>query len=213
MGRDCFALAHKILLVDDMRLNRLVLGRMLTKLGFEVVEADNGLAAIEQFIFHQPALSCVLLDLQMPVLDGWETAKRLRGLEAVSAWARVPIVACTALSPQEIWHSHDTVAGSALSSGCDDLLEKMPTVAQLLAMLTKYVTGLRSSLQSTPSPPGSPLQQQQQQQQQPDSAAYGSSSIRQQPAAVPSSVCNQQQQQHSAVQAPPRMQQSVLFDV
>lgn len=108
--------------VDDMRLNRLVLGRMLTKLGFEVVEADNGLAAIEQFIFHQPALSCVLLDLQMPVLDGWETAKRLRGLEAVSAWARVPIVACTALSPQENWHSHDTVAGSALSSGCDDLL-------------------------------------------------------------------------------------------
>jgi CheY-like chemotaxis protein len=108
--------------VDDTRLNRLVLGRMLTKLGFEVIEADSGLAAIEQFIFHQPAVSCVLLDLQMPVLDGWETAKRLRGLEAVSRWARVPIVACTALSPQEHWYSHRTVADSALSSGCDDLL-------------------------------------------------------------------------------------------
>jgi CheY-like chemotaxis protein len=116
--------------VDDKRLNRLVLGRMLTKLGFEVVEADNGIAAIEQFIFHQPALSCVLLDLQMPILDGWETAKRLRGLEAVSRWARVPIVACTALSPQEHWHSHRTVADSALSSGCDDLLVRAPLLCE-----------------------------------------------------------------------------------
>lgn len=105
-----------------MRLNRIVLRRMLQKLGFEVVEADNGLAAIEQFLCHRAALSCVLLDLQMPQLDGWETAKQLRMLEAGSCWGRVPIVGCTALGLQENWHGYNTVTDSALSCGFDGLL-------------------------------------------------------------------------------------------
>lgn len=108
--------------MDDLQLNRIVLGRMLQKLGFEVIEAENGLAAIDQFLSHRSTLCCVLLDLQMPVLNGWETAKRLRGIEADSSWSRTPIVACTALGPHEHWHEHDTVAESALDCGFDDLL-------------------------------------------------------------------------------------------
>eukprot|EP00879_Flechtneria_rotunda_P005405 GHRR01005696.1.p1 GENE.GHRR01005696.1~~GHRR01005696.1.p1 ORF type:complete len:224 (+),score=66.59 GHRR01005696.1:491-1162(+) len=136
-------LAGKVLLVDDMRLNRLVLGRMLQKLGLEVIEAENGQVAIEQFVSHRHALSCVLLDLQMPVLDGWECAKRLRGLEQSSSWPKVPIVACTSLGLQRNWHDYDTVANSVLSCGVDDLLEKMPTMSELITVLGKYVQGLK----------------------------------------------------------------------
>jgi len=132
----------KILLVDDMRVNRLVLGRMLTKIGFEVLEADNGVKAIELFRSHRSALRCVLLDLQMPVMDGWETAENLRSIEALSQGTRMPIVACTALNLAEAWHDHDTVASSALHSGFDALLEKMPTFAQLCAVLSKYIADI-----------------------------------------------------------------------
>ena len=87
-----------------------------------MLEADNGVKAIELFRSHRSALRCVLLDLQMPVMDGWETAENLRSIEAGSQGTRMPIVACTALNLAEAWHDHDTVASSALHSGFDALL-------------------------------------------------------------------------------------------
>jgi CheY-like chemotaxis protein len=105
-----------------MRVNRLVLGRMLQLLGFEVIEAENGKAALEQFLSHQESLCCVVLDLQMPVLDGWETAKQLRGLESQGTRPRLPIVGCTALQLQDTWKAHCTVEDSALRCGFDEVM-------------------------------------------------------------------------------------------
>jgi CheY-like chemotaxis protein len=93
-----------------------------SQIGFEVLEAENGVKAIELFQSHRSTLRCVLLDLQMPVMDGWETAEKLRLIEADSQGTRMPIVACTALNLAEAWHEYDTVASSALQCGFDALL-------------------------------------------------------------------------------------------
>eukprot|EP00775_Hariotina_reticulata_P012063 gene12063-biopygen13965 len=123
-----------VIQVDDMRVNRLVLGRMLRLLGFEVIEAENGKAALQQFLSHQESLSCVVLDLQMPVLDGWETAKQLRGENALTRSAAGSAVqaccfmviafrpfcgfSCTRMGPRNeialIQQSNQTTAGLSL---------------------------------------------------------------------------------------------------
>lgn len=131
---------NTVLLVDDVQLNRAILGRMLSKMGFDVQEACDGQQAVELFQRCLPA--CVLLDLQMPIMDGWETAEQLRLWEDQQQLGRTPIVGCTALPLQEQWRESATVEASALSCGFDEMLNKMPTMAQLLAVLSKHIAGL-----------------------------------------------------------------------
>ncbi|KAF8060004.1 rcsC [Scenedesmus sp. PABB004] len=90
-----------VLVVDDMALNRKLLSAMARKLGFATIEAADGAEALSALAARDAgagAVAAVLLDLQMPVLDGWATARRLRALEAVqdAPAARLPIIACTA---------------------------------------------------------------------------------------------------------------------
>ena len=61
-----------VLLVDDDRAIRIVVGAMLKKLGFSVVLAEDGQHGVEKFCQHQNELVCVLLDLTMPRMDGFE---------------------------------------------------------------------------------------------------------------------------------------------
>lgn len=143
-----------------MRINRLVLGRMLQKLGFEVLEAENGEVALQLWQQHRAVLRAILLDLQMPILDGWRTAERLRQIEAAcpcdsatgAPCARTPIVACTALGLNEAWHEHATVGLSALHSGVDELLEKPMSLTCLVGVLSKYVAGLQPAQQQRSQP-------------------------------------------------------------
>src|SRR5690606_30022517 len=79
------------LVVDDMRDNRAMLRSALEREGWQVAEAEDGRAALEAFATHHPAL--ILLDLMMPVMDGFEF---LRALRARDDGREVPVVVVTA---------------------------------------------------------------------------------------------------------------------
>jgi len=103
----------KILVVEDNEDNRRILVYRLRKIGdFEILEAQNGLEAIEMNEKYSPDL--IFMDLKMPVMDGWEATKRIRVAEG---GRRVAIIALTA----------QAMAGDeqkALAIGCDDYLAK-----------------------------------------------------------------------------------------
>lgn len=71
------------LVVDDSRVNRLVLSRQLTGLGLEVLEAEHGLEAMELLRTHASAIDVVLLDVEMPEMDGYETLAVMKADEAI----------------------------------------------------------------------------------------------------------------------------------
>jgi signal transduction histidine kinase/DNA-binding NarL/FixJ family response regulator len=82
----------RILVVDDNPVNRKVATLFLKYLEFEVVEAENGLVALE--ILQRELVDLVLLDLYMPVMDGEETVRKIR--ESGQPWAEIPVIALTA---------------------------------------------------------------------------------------------------------------------
>ena len=107
------SLMKKILVVEDNEDNRRILVYRLRKIGdFEIIEAQNGLEAIEMTEKNSPDL--IFMDLKMPVMDGWEATKRIRQMDGGDA---VRIIALTA----------QAMAGDeekALAIGCDDYLAK-----------------------------------------------------------------------------------------
>jgi two-component system sensor histidine kinase/response regulator len=120
-----------ILLAEDNRVNQLFACRLLKKLGYEVTVADNGveaLAALERSRFD-----LVLMDMQMPVMDGIEATQAIRTREADSR-QRIPIVALTA----------NAIAGDrerCLAAGMDDYLAKPFGTPQLTAVLQRWLPG------------------------------------------------------------------------
>lgn len=138
----CDAALNTVLLVDDLRFNRIVLRKMLYKLGFDVLEAENGVEALELFYAQRSSLCCIFLDLQMPVMDGWETAQRLREFEEAEDMQRTPIVACSAVKYHELRHDGISAAHAALQSGVDELMVKPPSLERLTQTLSKYIPRL-----------------------------------------------------------------------
>ena len=74
------SIAGTVLLVEDEEMVRNITTRMLTRLGFTVLAAPDGAEAVAVFRQHQDEIRCVLCDLTMPGLDGWETLAALRHL-------------------------------------------------------------------------------------------------------------------------------------
>jgi len=101
-----------ILLVEDNELNRDMLSRRLTRAGFEVLLAEDGKRALERIETDSPAL--VLLDMNLPVVDGWTVCQTVR---ANPATAGTRIIALTAHAMAEDRHK-------AMSAGCDDYATK-----------------------------------------------------------------------------------------
>ncbi len=101
----------KVLVVDDTATNRQILQVFLKKLGFLVIAAENGAQAVDKFQAEQPDL--VLMDVMMPIMDGYEATRRIK--EISSRW--VPVVFLSALDKEE-----NLVAG--LDAGGDDYLSK-----------------------------------------------------------------------------------------
>ena len=81
----------KILLVEDNEMNRDMLSRRLERPGFAVAIAVDGAAALEAVVREKPVL--ILMDLSLPVMDGWEATQRLK---ADPATADIPVIALTA---------------------------------------------------------------------------------------------------------------------
>jgi CheY-like chemotaxis protein len=114
---------HKILLVEDNEMNRDMLSRRLERRGFAVVLAVDGQGGVEMAASHAPDL--VLMDMSLPVLDGWEAARRLK---ADPATRRIPVIALTA-------HAMSGDRERAIAAGCDDYDTKPVELPRLLAKI------------------------------------------------------------------------------
>lgn len=110
----------KILLVEDNELSRDMLSRRMQRKGFEVVTALDGQEALSKAVAEKPDL--ILLDMNLPVLDGWDVAPRLKSADATRA---IPIIALTADAMPED-------RGRALAAGCDDYDTKPVELTRLL---------------------------------------------------------------------------------
>ena len=118
--------ARRVLIVDDDEFNRLVLRRFLPSPAFEVEEAVNGRAALDAARRSWP--DAILLDLEMPVMDGWEFAARLRELERENGRKRCTIVALSS-------NDETAVVRRALAAGCDHYHVKPAPRETLLRLL------------------------------------------------------------------------------
>jgi CheY-like chemotaxis protein len=125
-----------VLVVDDFADAREMYGEYLKFCGFRVAEAQNGVEAIEKAKKLKPDL--ILMDLSMPVVDGWEATRRLK---ADSTTKGIPVVALTG-------HAMTGHSDSAKSAGCDVVITK-PCLPHDLIKEIKKVIG---------SPAGSPGQ-------------------------------------------------------
>ncbi|MFA7241401.1 MAG: response regulator [Sulfuricellaceae bacterium] len=98
----------KLLLVEDNEMNRNMLSRRLVRRGFEIVSAENGEQAVINAESELPDL--ILMDMNMPVLDGWEASRRIK---ANPLTREIPIIALTA-------HAMNGDREKILAAGCDD---------------------------------------------------------------------------------------------
>ncbi|GET39094.1 response regulator [Microseira wollei] len=103
---------YRILIVEDIEQNRLLLSQLLARLGFELREAINGQEAVEMWQSWQPDL--IVMDMKMPVMDGYEATKRIR--EAPNSQDTV-IIALTA-------SAFDEQREDILTAGCNDFISK-----------------------------------------------------------------------------------------
>ena len=117
----------RILVVEDTPDNRQILRDLLTSAGYEVIEAINGAEGVAAAIEHLPDL--ILMDIQLPVLDGYEATRRIK---AHTATAKIPIIAVTsyALSGDET---------KAREAGCDGYVAKPFSPRQLLARVREFL--------------------------------------------------------------------------
>ena len=112
-----------VLLVEDNEMNRDMLLRRLQRRGFEVLTALDGEQAVQMTQQHQPAL--VLMDMSLPVLDGWEATRRLK---ADPATKHIPVIALTA-------HALPAERDRALEAGCAAFETKPIDFPKLLAVM------------------------------------------------------------------------------
>ena len=119
----------RMLLVEDNAINQEIALAMLEDSGYEATPADNGARALA--LWERSPFDVILMDCQMPEMDGFEATRRLRRMESEQGRSRTPIIALTAnaiLGDREL----------CLDAGMDDYLAKPYTRAALLAMLTRW---------------------------------------------------------------------------
>ncbi len=120
---------RSLLIADDKVENRHILVRLLTPLGFDICEAEDGDAAVRKAQELSPDL--ILMDLVMPVLDGFEATRRIR---AAGDQARIPIIAMSASS-----FELDRTRNRSREAGCDDYIAKPVRRDKLLALLESHL--------------------------------------------------------------------------
>lgn len=123
----------RILLVEDNEMNRDMLSRRLSRKGFEVLIAVDGQQGVEKTMSENPDL--VLMDMSLPVLDGWEATRRLK---AASETKHIPIIALTA-------HAMSGDREKTLQAGCDDYDTKPIELPRLISKIEALLNGKKVS--------------------------------------------------------------------
>jgi two-component system, cell cycle response regulator DivK len=120
-------MSKRILVVEDQEDNRQILRDLLDNTGYQMVEAENGEDAVTMAAAEKPDL--ILMDIQLPIVDGYEATRRIKANPALSA---IPIIAITsyALSGDE---------DKARAAGCDDYVTKPYSPRKLLAKIREYL--------------------------------------------------------------------------
>lgn len=117
-----------ILIVEDDVFHRDLLSRFVTYLGHEVTLAANGAEAMA--IVQDAAPQIVIMDMGLPVIDGWQATEQLR---ATFSRAALPIIALTA-------YAHIDERERCMAAGCNNYLTKPIDFAQLEACVTQWIT-------------------------------------------------------------------------
>ena len=128
----------RLLLVEDNPVNQELACELLRRAGIEVVVADNGLRALH--MLEQQTFDCVLMDCQMPELDGYEATRRLR---QDARWRQLPVIAMTA----------NAMVGDrekALAAGMNDHIAKPIKLAQLFGTLDRWIGSASVACASRP---------------------------------------------------------------
>jgi len=120
-------MSKRILVVEDTEDNRRILRDLLTRAGFELIEAADGESGVSMATTHRPDL--ILMDIQLPVLDGYEATRRIRANPDTHS---IPIIAVTsyALSGDET---------KAIAAGCDGYVAKPFSPRKILAMVQEFL--------------------------------------------------------------------------
>jgi len=113
----------KILLVEDNEMNRDMLSRRLTRNGYEVVIAVDGQQGVDLAMSEHPDL--ILMDMSLPVIDGWEATRRIKGDDTTK---KIPVIALTA-------HAMAGDREKAMENGCDDYDTKPVELPRLLGKI------------------------------------------------------------------------------
>ena len=119
----------KVLIIEDNEQNLYLMQYLLEKAGFEVAAAATGLDGIRAAVEHDP--SVILLDIQLPVMDGYMVAVELRRLPSL---ASTPIIVVTS-------YAMEGDKERALASGATDYIEKPIDPATFVARVSRYCRG------------------------------------------------------------------------
>ncbi|MGB2868074.1 MAG: response regulator [Bacteroidota bacterium] len=115
----------RILLVEDNEVNREMMRRRLQRRGYEVIDAEDGQEAIHKAQTERP--SVILMDMSLPIIDGWDATARLKGDASTCA---IPIIGLTA-------HAMIEDRQKALEAGCDDYITKPVDFEKLVATIER----------------------------------------------------------------------------
>jgi two-component system, sensor histidine kinase len=138
-------LKGRVLSVEDNEVNQMIASAMLTNLGLTVVNARNGVHAIE--LYGANEFDLVLMDCEMPGMDGYEASRRIRALEAQTSRPRTPIIAVTA-------HALTGDREECLKAGMDDYLSKPVSERRMADVLIRWLSTdeVSSGVATSPSP-------------------------------------------------------------
>ena len=126
------ATKRRVLLVDDSIDNRILIALLIKNSGYDLDEAGNGAEAVD--MFRQREYDAVLMDMSMPVLDGYDATRMIRQIERERACRHTPIIALTA-------HSFEEEKKKAHDAGCDYHLAKPFKKKKLLECLAMFTEG------------------------------------------------------------------------
>jgi two-component system, cell cycle response regulator DivK len=123
----------KVLLVEDNEMNRDMLSRRLIRRGYEVVFAVDGQQGVDMARSENPDI--ILMDMSLPVLDGWEATKRVKSDAATRG---VPVIGLTA-------HAMSGDREKAIEAGCDDYDTKPVELDRLIEKIERLLGARKAS--------------------------------------------------------------------